>query len=826
MSKLKLKSKSEDLSTAELVAQGSRLMAAGSYREAIEIYKQLLKREQRQEWRDTLATAYLERSRDLAAKAMYREAAMLWENIVNLCGTVLQPDWYIDWLIRGGQYAKAMWACQQYQAALTAGGTHEQLDMLLAALLLIGNKEVTQALPPDSALRQQQAMAQAALRAYCQGGNEAVIREHLKGITFRSPYREWRQILSALLKLESDPAGAPLLLERISPESPYHDLAEVIRRCAHAGNVQALLRLNPAQRDLAASLLGFDQGQLKLLRQWSGVSQKLNDRTMFDFITNHLPVLDQEQARHACLSLLPGYPHGLKTYTRLFGPLPPFETQRLQALRAEREGDTFDASRYWQTCVDLLMRPADNPDNPLAAALILRHMAKLRERSGSGPQQETSIRNYLERSLELDPDDKATYLKLADLHKQAGNAKDYYQWLEKAVQQFPNDSQVLLAIVEAATARKAFKKAAGFAARLLELDPINTKARTVLINSHLGHARKLIKSGKYPLAEKELASASQLERESARRGLVEINRGLLAFQLGQQERMQRELREGARLAGGVLQASLCLWVESCRLELEPEDFQRYAQPEGVKLQATREEVLALVKLVNEYRQEGADFLDTALENLEAPLKKFASQLSTEEDLLAVCECLQRAPHYELLEHFASQALKRWPERPLFVYYQLYGRAEGNLDNLSERDHQHLERVWQQAEQAKDHRTARLIDSFLNQDFSPLTAPFPSLPPLPPEVREGLEKLRRELRNASPKLRDKLMDDFLDGVFGRKSGKLRALDKVVLTLLLAAGTEDESLELPLDFLEPPDEFLFPFDLPEMPRPAHKKSKRRR
>ncbi len=819
----KLKSKPEVLSTAELVAKGSRLMATKSYREAIDIYKQLLKREQRQEWRDTLATAYLERSKDLAAKAMYKEAAMLWENIANLCSAVIEPGQYIDWLIRAGQYVKAVRARQQLQTALTASGAQEQLDMLLAVLLLSGNKEVTQALPPDSALRQQQTMAQAALRIYCQGGDETAIREQLKHLTFRSPYREFRPILSALLKLESDPADALLLLERLSPESPYQAVAEVIRACTRHSDLQALLHLNQVQQDLAASLLGLEQHQFKLLRQWAAVDRKPNDRAWFDFITSNLAALDQEQARRDCLALLPAYPHGLQTYTRLYGPLPPFELQHLQALRAEQEHDDLRAVRYWQACVDLLTQQTDNPDNPLAAALILRHMAELEEHSGPGAHRGPSVRNYLERSLELDPEDKTTYLQLADLHKQAGDTKDYHQWVEKAVQQFPDDSQVLLAAVEAATERQAFKRAAGFATRLLELDPINIRARNILINAHLSHARKLIKAGKYPPAEKELESASQLERESTRSGIVEINRGLLAFQQGQRDRMQHELRAGARLAGGVLPACLRLWVEACQLELEPEDFQPYALPAGGNIQVTREEVLALVKCVNEYRQAGVNFLDTALENLEAPLKKFASQLSTEEDLLAVCECLQRAPHYELLEYFASQALKRW-QRPLLVYYQLYGRAEGKLDNVSSKDYQHLERAWEQANQTKDHRTARVIDEFLSQDFSPFALPSSKLPPLPPDVEEQLEKLRAEIHNMPPAARDKAMEDLLNKIGGGKgSGMPPELGKLLLNLFLLGGDEDA---WPEDFLEPPDEFLFPFDLPKMPRSRRKKARRKR
>lgn len=823
------KDKPVEAATEELISRGDALLNSGGYKEAIDVYKQLLKREQRGEWRRRLATAYLERAKELAAKAMYQEAAVLWENIANLCGEVIEPESYIDWLMRAGQHAKAMRAYRQFQTSLTASAATERLEASFAACLLTGNQEVIQALPPDSALRQQQALAQAALHSYCQGGEEASLRERLKGIGFRSPYRDFRQILNALVKLESDPAAALALIERIPAESPYSGLAAVVRTGARRGESQTLLGLDHAQQEMAAPLLGLEQRQLKLLRQWSVVRQKSNDRALFDFIANNLPAFDREQARRVCLAFLPAHPQGLKTYTRLFGPLPPFEVRRVQALQAEHERDSIRAERHWQACVDLLLQQKDNPDDRLAAALILRHMAELIEHSGLDTPQDMASCEYLEKSLELDPDDQATYLKLAEAHKQAGNIKDYHRWVEQGVQRFPADSQLLLAAVDVASERKAFKKAAGFAARLLELDPINNRARAILINSHLSHARKLIKSGKYALAEKELTNASQLEREGTRRGSVEITRGLLAHLLGQQDRMEHELRAGTALAGGNLQARLRLWVEACQLDLEPEDFQRYAQPLGDTSLIGREEVLALVRLVNEYHQEGTEFLATALENLEAPLKKAASQLSTEEDLLAVCESLQRVPHHELLEYFASLALKHW-QRPLFVYYQIYGRAEGTLEHVSDKDYQRLENAWQQAQQDQDHRSARLIDKFLSEDLEPL-GPFgpslPNLPPLPPDIKAQLDKIRAEVRDMPPATRDKALQEMLDKIAGKAGGVPPEFAKLIMNLLLlSADIEDDGTEPLDDFLEPPEVFPFPFDLPKKPRSKRKKARRRR
>jgi len=808
-----------NVSTTELAAKGQALLSTGTYKEAIEAYKQLLKREQREEWRNALATAYLGRARDLAAKAMYKEAAILWENIPALGHQTIQPELYINWLLRSGQYAKAARAYAQFESLLQASGAFETLEALLTTLTLAGHKDIAQVLPAISALRQHQAFAQAALHAYCQGADEAGVREHLKNIPFRSPYKDFRQVLNALIKLESEPAGALPLLERLTADSPYQGMAAVIRACVSrsAGLAQVLIGFSSAQQELAASLLGLEQRRQRLLRQWSEIRSRQSDKALFDFIANQLPLLEREQARRACLALLPGYPHGLKTYNRLFNPLSPFEMERLQALRAEREQEYHRAIHYWQGCVNLLRQNLHQTDHALMAALILRHMVELRERHAPD-WEKTATLTLLEESLRLDPDDKASYLKLAELTQKAGDTKASYQWVDKALKQFPEDSQVLLAAVEAATQRKAFKKAAGFATKLLELDPINSKARTVLINSHLSHARKLIQSGKYALAEKELDNAGQLEREGARNGVVEINRGLLASYLHQKDRLHDQLQEGLQLAGSPLAAQLRLAVECIRLELEPADFLPYLSGSGTRV-PDREDIMAVVRIVNAYREEGVAELDWALEDLQAPLKKAVGQISTEEDMQVVCECLHQVPHYELLEYFATEALKHWKERPLFVYYQILGRAEGKLNKVSDRDYSQLEHAWQQAQAAKDHRATTLIDRFMQQDFPPPPSEL-DMPPIPEGFFEELEEIREMLSSAPPDLQEKLLDQMLKESSSDKHGIPPELIKLLLKAFLLSGGADAGSGPPDLF----DDMPSPFDFPP-PRRSRRKRKKR-
>jgi hypothetical protein len=56
------------VSADALAAQAAEALRLSRFKEAIELYKQLLKGEARQDWRDALATAYVGRAKALSAK--------------------------------------------------------------------------------------------------------------------------------------------------------------------------------------------------------------------------------------------------------------------------------------------------------------------------------------------------------------------------------------------------------------------------------------------------------------------------------------------------------------------------------------------------------------------------------------------------------------------------------------------------------------------------------------------------------------------------------------------------------------------------------------
>jgi tetratricopeptide (TPR) repeat protein len=90
-----------------LALRAAEALRQERFREAIDLYKLSLRQEPRPEWKRALAEAYHGRARALAAKRMFKEAAMVLENTLAPDGTLHDPLFYLQCLLRDGQQQKA-----------------------------------------------------------------------------------------------------------------------------------------------------------------------------------------------------------------------------------------------------------------------------------------------------------------------------------------------------------------------------------------------------------------------------------------------------------------------------------------------------------------------------------------------------------------------------------------------------------------------------------------------------------------------------------------------------------------------------------------------
>ncbi len=140
----------------------------------------------------------------------------------------------------------------------------------------------------------------------------------------------------------------------------------------------------------------------------------------------------------------------------------------------------------------------------------------------------------------------------------------------------------------------AYKKAAGLAKRVLELDPSNSRVRSVVGQAHLSHARKQLKACNPAGARRELEEASQWLRGAGERGHLKLLQGIAA---GTKETADRLLNEGLAEFGASLVGAFQLALEARRTGANAAELLRRTR---LELDATPppEQVVALAHALN------------------------------------------------------------------------------------------------------------------------------------------------------------------------------------------------------------------------------------
>lgn len=668
-------------------ANADKLLKNHNYTEAIDAYKKLLKSESRQEWADALAQAYLLRAQELANKGMYKEAAALWE-IRNKSDHLNK---YIFWLIKAEHYTRAA------RFFMESNDSMPELNVLFGLLLAAGVNDIV--FSKDNILVKHLVFIKQAVSSYEQGDYEAC-KAALKQIPFRSPYRDYATLIKGLILIETDQTAALQLLNKISADSPYKQLATVIS--LSEDSIESLFnqQLNSNELALIASLKGWNDKQINIIKISIHAIKQQNNKVLLDMVIKNWQLFGKDKSRRFCLALLPHYPRGIKVYEREFGSLSAFEKNRILAIRSEQIRDVEEADHYWRECIKSLKK---QKNSELKIAFLYRHLVELAEKAGDFFENEDVITD-LEQSLLYDSADKTTYLKLAKWYDHNRELKLYHKWIDTALQHLPNDPDILLLGMTSATRKKAFKKAVKYAQTLLKIDPINVKARDCAIASHISHARKSIKTKKYHLAVKELDYAIQLEKKPT--AILEINQALLAIQMNDDKATAIKTLEEKFVNDDICNRFRVI-VETKRQSLDLTFSKQNITP-------NKSDGLKLLNIIHSYLKEDVKCLNDSLNEIKSTMTKMAKLDFSQDEMLSLCECFKNLGNYDLLGKFTTTANKRWSNHPAFMFYQVYAEIHGTIWKLDSKKFQILDEAISIANSQGDQRTAMMIINFMKQ----------------------------------------------------------------------------------------------------------------
>ena len=717
--------KIQSAAPADLLAtQAAEALRLGRFKEAIELYKQLFKQEAKPDWRDALAAAYVGRAKMLSAKGLFKEAEVVLGNALALDGAVKEPLLLLSCLVRQGQIEKALAQALKYTGTDAPEPDQARLLFELTAALFLARPVPLKSGDGDPPARAEWIAAANAARAVLAALTEQKpadeIEPLLANIPARSPFGPVRLIVKALLT--DDPAKARRLLDGVPPASPFGPLRLAVEAAMPGEPAEVVGRLglaSAAQRAFAFARLGGGSTSGPSLLERLLDAERGGPGTLFNFLSKQAAILPAADIRSACFNLLPQLPDRIIAFEKTFGKLLEAEKARIFALAAETKQDWTRAESSWRAAAQHFVRDGSR-DGKLSAGIIYRHLAALALRepmiAGEDPFTDPVV-SYLKKSLDYDPDHLPTVLQLIKLHRDDGNEKDWHALAEDAVRRFPTESLVLMQAIESAAARKSYKKAAGFAKKLLAVDPINRLARQRMIELQISYARKQMRAKRPGLAWKELAAAGAWDCADAPNADLRTNRGLVGLRGGLDLEAEAQFREGVDLAGGgaigwfraALQDALLTPPRSRPLSLINDELTRILR--GIPSKA---DIIAIAALFSA-KDVRADQKATS-----EPAWKFCTWLRNATHIVlsiaefhSVADAIVRGNDFGILHAFAAAGRRREPNERLWRFYEIVARTKNNPDWMSAGEENDIDEMCRSPAIAQNRHGYSRIDRYLN-----------------------------------------------------------------------------------------------------------------
>jgi len=627
-----------------------------------------------------------------------------------------------------GKIEQAFELYRNNQTELHAQGGLTEVREHVAALSLAQPATLqATALPSDDVVARDFPVAKAALEAYC-SGDDAALREHLKTISFRSPFRDLNQIMKALLLTEhDDTAGAETLLEKIASKSAFRPLAEAIsvsidddkgRLFANASN------MGREARQFVAAKRCLSSESLKLAEELRQLGTQPSSESLLRFVVRNNQQFGKHYARDAVLRLLLPNPGSRNLLNRRFGKLSQLELALLEAWFQESDRNhpehIIDA---WLQVINQLKKSdrKDKQEFKLTMALITRRMLEVHGRIERAPM---SAVHWLIQILEYDPQDHKAYIQLISILRTEGNLKAAREWLDKGMKQFPDDIELLTEAVETAIAGNAFKKAASLATQILKKDPINIRVRTALIDAHLAHTRKQINQRKYNLAEKELAIAEDWTRTDINKGQVALVRGKLLASQGEKAEATKVWENAEAILGGGLCARFYFLTELSHWNTPLEHTYKQSGLPPLNKKISRSEVVRFFHLLQTSFKDKRKQVREVLELLVTVLRNATKESLSSTEIELICESLAHFGCEKLRVHFAREACRQSPQAEIFIYHELAGKTTINR-HLNKTDMKRLRNLTDQVmnnpqNDVLRHRVIKLVESYseLASEFMP------------------------------------------------------------------------------------------------------------
>lgn len=689
-------------------------LISGNYKKALNYYKELLKKQPCDEHRNALRDCYLGRVKQLSKSNMNREAVVMWENHFPYCASCDHIYFYITLLLATGQKDKAVSVFLRYQSSLTASQVFE-MEEIFAALLLAGNDDFAAHFPPESLIRKHLPFIQQALDALV-NHNLQQLELALVPISFRSPYRQLKIILKSYSAQQSgkDSDMIKEFLASVPESSPFYNVIKVIKLMSFSllDLSRSLSSIDEAEFGLLSGCKGWSADQNNFFDKLRKLPEKANIVALSRLMPECLNHLDRETVKRFYYSIIPFYTPCIKSFEKFFGPMQDQEKAHIRARASAHQSEQLSLEA-WSEYEHALSLELQTDDIKLKRALTLRHLFSLIEKTHGpdcGCEKSEESLDMLAKSLELDPLDKETYLKLIYRHQRKGNKKECKKWVDRGLESFLEDRDLLMEGIKMARQHNVLGSALNLTERLLALDPINFFALQNRTELKLEKVKKLVLKRDFEKAEHIIGQLLETIPHHMQWN-VQLYHCLSQYIQGRSSELvlfiQRSLEDILAFTRVLLHARQF----SLSLEQLEKDI-----PAIKKIKIAIKDSKQLIEFIHVFDEAHFETgKNETIDQLESVIKKAASYPLTVNEFKMVCAFFTKMHRFDFVKVFLKKQ-SHLKDEPMFIYYHVSTSVEGKKEPLKESEYNLLIDALEEAEIKKDFPTISLINKLLDDKY--------------------------------------------------------------------------------------------------------------
>ncbi len=588
-----------------------------------------------------------------------------------------------------------------------------------------------------SAIREDAGKIRAALEAV-ERADDAGAMAQLRGIPRQSLFADWKLFVRGLMAYyRHDTSDMLANWDRLDKNRPAAKITEPLKVMAGVTSIRQNAHLLPKIKQLEGpatgqSVLGIlaNLQQPTMEHDWHGAVRTLKRSgsawRKLDAGTYRRVVL------WLCGELIDGeHVQELDQLARFAEP-PAIDPHWHRARAAVREsaGDG-NSRRYWQKylqeleCVTALS-PADRKT---ARGLVHLHLAKdyvhdaecFRrctcgwDHSEELEAAESIAIEHFNQCLELAPTYQPAYVSLAEFHTSRAQphetAKIHERWLER----MPNDPNVLCLLSTYHRDYNSPQKAREFAERAHHLKPLDKAIGDLLWETHVGSARLAARRCQFDQARDDLAAADRLRPDRkddydvlARQAVLEIKAGIPKAARRFIEQAQETLAEPTALW-------LVMTVEATQMELPNKEAWLYEKRWRTSLKRRcRSDTAGLLCRTLMPHLQASEPYENCDEHVKALLRyvRRCSRVKWHiEDLRSVCEFVDVAQEYRILNKLVKRGLRNFPQAAYPHWFAARLEiAKGPIEYDSRSALLHLQNTTRLASASSDPRDREVLDS--------------------------------------------------------------------------------------------------------------------